>query len=80
MRTALLIPVLAVLARAPQLGALLVVGGLAGIVGHGGMPLGSGLVLLAIAALGVMAVGLALALPYLASGPASDRPPGLGSD
>ena len=74
MRTGLLIPVLAVLARAPQLGALMVAGGLAGIVGPGGMPLGSGLALLAIAALGVMEVGLALALPSLvyASGLAGD--------
>ncbi|QLJ06676.1 hypothetical protein HZZ00_37225 (plasmid) [Streptomyces sp. NEAU-sy36] len=65
MRTLMVLPVLYVLARAPRIGALLVAAGLAGIVGHSGMPLVSGLVLLAIAALGVMAVGLALVLPDL---------------
>ncbi|MFJ6394037.1 hypothetical protein ACIQJT_41415 [Streptomyces sp. NPDC091972] len=65
MRTALLIPVLYVLARAPQLGGLLVAAGLFGVVRQGGMPLVSGLVVMTIAALGVMAVGLALVLPYL---------------
>ena len=65
MRTALIVPVLYVLARAPQIGALLIVGGIAGLVGRAGMPLASGLAVLAIAALGVMAVGLSLALPYL---------------
>ncbi|MDX2695932.1 hypothetical protein [Streptomyces ipomoeae] len=75
MRTALLIPVLYVLARAPQVGALLVAAGLASLIGQSGMPLLSGLVVMLIAALGVMAVGLALALPYLpyarSSGPPS---------
>ncbi|OYP09980.1 hypothetical protein CFC35_41935 [Streptomyces sp. FBKL.4005] len=65
MRMLLTLPVLYVLARAPQVGLLLVAGGVAGLIGHGGVPLASGLTVLAIAALGVMAVGLALALPYL---------------
>lgn len=76
MRTVLIVPVLYVLARAPQVGALLVTAGLVGLIGRSGMPLVSGLVVLAIAALGVVAVGLALALPYL-DGPAarSSSPP-----
>lgn len=71
MRTVLLLPVLYVLARAPQVGALLVATGLAGLVGRSGMPLASGLTVMVIAALGVMAVGLACALPYLSAGPAA---------
>ena len=75
MRTVLIIPVLYVLARAPQVGALLVAAGLVSMIGQSGMPLVSGLVVMVIAALGVMAVGLALALPYLtyarSSGPPS---------
>ncbi|MDK1477016.1 hypothetical protein QNO07_27090 [Streptomyces sp. 549] len=76
MTAAIFFPVLYVLARARQIGGLLVVGGLAGLVGRSGMPLASGLLVLAIAALGVMAVGLAVALPYL-PGPAarSSGPP-----
>ena len=77
MRTALLIPVLYVLARAPQVGALLVAAGLVSLIGQSGMPLVSGLVVMVIAALGVMAVGLALALPYLTYAPTarSSGPP-----
>ena len=77
MRTVLIIPVLYVLARAPQVGALLVAAGLAGLIGRSGMPIASGLTVMAIAALGVMAVGLALALPYLPAGPTarSSGPP-----
>ncbi|MFD5455578.1 hypothetical protein [Streptomyces olivaceus] len=73
MRTVLLIPVLYVLARAPRVGGLLVAAGLAGLIGRSGMPLVSGLAVVAIAALGVMAVGLALVLPYLPAGPAARR-------
>ena len=65
MRTALIIPVLYVLARAPQVGALLVASGLVGLIRQSGVPLASGLLAVAIAALGVMAVGLAVAIPYL---------------
>ncbi|MFF4709739.1 hypothetical protein [Streptomyces sp. NPDC001297] len=73
MRTALIVPVLYVLARAPWVGALLVGAGLLGLAGRTGLPLASGLAVVAIAALGVIAVGLALALPYL-PGPQA-RPP-----
>ncbi|MFD4263790.1 hypothetical protein ACFWR9_40865 [Streptomyces sp. NPDC058534] len=77
MRTVLIVPVLYVLARARQVGALLVASGLAGLIGRSGMPLVSGLTVAAIVALGVMAVGLALALPYLPAGPVarSSGPP-----
>jgi hypothetical protein len=70
----LIIPVLYVLARAPRVGALLVVVGLAGLIGGSGMPLGSGLAVMAIAALGVMAVGLALALPFVPDARSSSPP------
>ncbi|MEU9523707.1 hypothetical protein [Streptomyces sp. NPDC048224] len=74
MRTMLIVPVLYVLARAPQVGGLLVVAGLAGLIGRSGMPIVSGLTVLAIAALGVMAVGLALALPHLPAARSSGPP------
>lgn len=74
MRSLIILPVLYVLARAPQIGALLVVAGLAGLIGRSGMPLAAGLTVMAIAALGVMAVGLALALPYLPATRSSGRP------
>ncbi|MFB7225491.1 hypothetical protein [Streptomyces sp. NPDC056227] len=74
MRTALIIPVLYVLSRASRVGVLLVVSGLVGLVGRSGVSLASGLLLAAIAALGVMAVGLALALPFL-----PDQPPSRSS-
>lgn len=74
MRTVLLIPVLYVLARAPQLGGLLVAAGLVGVIRQSGMPLASGLAVMAIAALGVMAVGLALALPFLPDARSSGPP------
>ncbi|MFD7416876.1 hypothetical protein ACFW9S_38160 [Streptomyces anulatus] len=48
-----------------KLGALLVTAGLAGLVTEGGMPLSAGLLVLAVAAVGVLAVALALFLPLL---------------
>ncbi|MFH8797684.1 hypothetical protein [Streptomyces sp. NPDC017941] len=70
-RALVALSVLYVLVRVPQLGALLVAAGLAGLAGREGPPVTSGLLAALIAALGVMAVGLALALPYL-----PDRRPG----
>lgn len=75
-RIPLMLPVLCVLARAWQVGALLVAASLAGLTASAGIPipLAHGLAVMTIAALGVMAVGLALALPYL-----PDVPPSEGS-
>ncbi|MFF8996184.1 hypothetical protein ACF09H_40950 [Streptomyces sp. NPDC014983] len=64
-RTLIALPVFYVLSRAPQLGGLLVGLGLLGLLTQRGMPIASGLVVLAIALLGVLAVGLACALPFL---------------
>jgi hypothetical protein len=63
------VAVLYVITRAPQVGALLVVGGVVGLILQSGMPLAWGLWLMAVAALGAMAVGLACALPYLPDQP-----------
>jgi hypothetical protein len=65
MRTLLALPVFYVVSRAPQLGALLVAGGLVGLITQAGMPVASGLLVLAVAALGSLAVGLACAVPLV---------------
>ncbi|WP_432112579.1 hypothetical protein [Streptomyces sp. YPW6] len=52
-------------ARLPELAALLVAAGLAGLVSEGGMPLSAGLLVLAVAAVGALAVSLAYCLPTL---------------
>lgn len=67
MRTLIALPVFYVVSRAPQLGALLVAAGLVGLITQAGMPIGSGLLVLAVALLGSLAVGLACALPLLAT-------------
>ncbi|MEV6478061.1 hypothetical protein [Streptomyces sp. NPDC051657] len=51
--------------RIPELAALLVAAGLAGLVSEGGMPLSAGLLVLAVAAVGALAVSLAYCLPSL---------------
>ncbi|MET9097407.1 hypothetical protein ABZX72_35635 [Streptomyces cyaneofuscatus] len=51
--------------RAPELAALLVAAGLTGLVTEGGMPLSAGLLVLALAALGALAVSLPYCLPSL---------------
>ncbi|MFI7089734.1 hypothetical protein ACIBUR_39895 [Streptomyces anulatus] len=51
--------------RVPELAALLVAAGLAGLVTEGGMPLSAGLLVLAVAAVGALAVSLAYCLPSL---------------
>ncbi|MFF2082078.1 hypothetical protein ACFVV7_37180 [Streptomyces globisporus] len=53
------------MARTPELAALLVAAGLAGLVSEGGMPLSAGLLVLAVAAVGALAVSLAYCLPTL---------------
>ncbi|WP_329307847.1 hypothetical protein OG322_41440 (plasmid) [Streptomyces sp. NBC_01260] len=65
MRTLIALLAAHVASRAPQLGALLVVAGLVGLLPRGGMPLASGLLVLAIAFLGALAVSLAYTLPVL---------------
>ncbi|WP_435611242.1 hypothetical protein [Streptomyces sp. C10-9-1] len=67
MRTLIALPVFYVVSRAPQLGALLVGLGLVGLLTQSGMPIGSGLLVLAVALLGSLAVGLACTLPLLAT-------------
>jgi hypothetical protein len=67
MRTLIALPVFYVVSRAPQLGALLVGAGLVGLLTQSGMPIASGLLVLAVAFLGSLAVGLACALPLLAT-------------
>ncbi|WP_331718147.1 hypothetical protein OG985_50335 (plasmid) [Streptomyces sp. NBC_00289] len=67
MRTLIALPVFYVVSRAPQLGGLLVGLGLVGLLTQSGMPIASGLVVLAVALLGSLAVGLACALPLLAT-------------
>ncbi|NEE29786.1 hypothetical protein G3M53_30610 [Streptomyces sp. SID7982] len=61
------------MARAPELAVLLVVVGLAGLVSEGGMPLSAGLLVLAVAALGTLAVSLAYCLPSLVTALAARR-------
>ncbi|MFI0149265.1 hypothetical protein [Streptomyces globisporus] len=51
--------------RSPELAALLVAAGLAGLVTEGGMPLSAGLLVLALAAVGALAIVLAYCLPSL---------------
>lgn len=51
--------------RTPELAALLVAAGLVGLVSEGGMPLSAGLLVLAVAAVGALAVALAYCLPSL---------------
>ncbi|MFI7360313.1 hypothetical protein ACIBTP_41210 [Streptomyces avidinii] len=70
MRNLITAPVLYVLARAPQVGGLLVLLGLLGLIQGSGMPVVSGLLVLVVASLGAAAVALAVVLPYL-----PDRPP-----
>ncbi|HWU07528.1 MAG TPA: hypothetical protein VN520_14295 [Streptomyces sp.] len=53
------------MARVPELAALLVAAGLAGLVSEGGMPLAAGLLVLAVAAVGTLSVSLAYCLPSL---------------
>lgn len=67
MRTLIALPVFYVVSRAPQIGALLVAAGLVGLVARGGVPFLTGLFVLAIAFLGVLAVRLACTLPVLAT-------------
>ncbi|MFJ8677718.1 hypothetical protein [Streptomyces sp. NPDC093589] len=67
MRTILALPVFYVVSRAPQIGAALVGAGLLLLLSQGGMPIGSGLLVLAVALLGSLAVGLACTLPLLAT-------------
>ncbi|MFD3622254.1 hypothetical protein ACFWWT_45290 [Streptomyces sp. NPDC058676] len=67
MRTLIALPVFYVVSRAPQLGALLVGLGLVGLLTQSGMPIASGLLVLAVALLGSLAVGLACVLPLLAT-------------
>lgn len=67
MRTLIALPVFYVVSRAPQLGALLVALGLVGLLTQSGMPITSGLLVLAVALLGSLAVGLACTLPLLAT-------------
>jgi hypothetical protein len=66
-KTLIALPVFYVVSRAPQLGALLVGLGLVGLLTQSGMPIASGLLVLAVAFLGSLAVGLACALPLLAT-------------
>lgn len=67
MRTLIALPVFYVVSRAPQLGSLLVGLGLVGLLTQSGMPVASGLLVLAVALLGSLAIGLACALPLLAT-------------
>ncbi|WP_097922978.1 hypothetical protein [Streptomyces sp. wa1063] len=65
LRNLIATPVFYVVSRAPQIGAALVAAGLLALLGQDGMPIASGLVVLAIALLGALAVGLACTLPLL---------------
>ncbi|MFF7013239.1 hypothetical protein ACFY9Y_35095 [Streptomyces fimicarius] len=73
MRNLIALPVFHLISRAPQLGALLVGAGLAGLLPRGGQPLISGLLVLAIALLGSLAVRLACSLPLLVTAAGSRR-------
>ncbi|MEU8437817.1 hypothetical protein AB0F18_33965 [Streptomyces sp. NPDC029216] len=65
MRTLIALPVFYVVSRAPQIAAFLVGSGLVVLFTQTGMPIASGLTVLAIALLGALAVGLACTLPVL---------------
>lgn len=67
MRTLIALPLFYVVSRAPLLGALLVGAGLVGLLTRSGMPIASGLLVLAVAFLGSLAVDLACTLPLLAT-------------
>jgi hypothetical protein len=67
MRTLIALPVFYVIARAPQVAAGLVGLGLVALLSQSGMPIVTGLMVLAIAFLGAFAVGLACTLPLLAT-------------
>ncbi len=66
-RTLIALPVFYLVSRAPQVAAALVGIGLVVLLTEAGMPLASGLVVLAIALLGALAVILACTLPVLAT-------------
>ncbi|MBM7057162.1 hypothetical protein [Streptomyces durocortorensis] len=74
-RTLFALPAVYVLSRAPQLGGLLVGLGLLVLLTRGGVPLITGLVVIAIALLGCFAVQLACSLPLLATAAGSRRSP-----
>ncbi|THA28461.1 hypothetical protein [Streptomyces sp. A1547] len=65
MRDLIALPVFYVVSRAPQIAAFLVGSGLVLLFTQTGMPIASGLTVLAIALLGALAVGLACTLPLL---------------
>ncbi|MEU1503067.1 hypothetical protein [Streptomyces sp. NPDC005732] len=73
MRTLIALPVFYVVSRAPQIGALLVGVGLIGALSQSGTSLASGLMVLAIALLGSLAVGLACTLPLITTRSGSRR-------
>lgn len=75
MRTFLALPAVYVLTRAPQLGGLLVGLGLLVLLTRGGVPLITGLMVIAIAMLGSLAVQLACSLPLLATAAGARRSP-----
>ncbi|MGQ4342532.1 hypothetical protein ACN6LF_001377 [[Kitasatospora] papulosa] len=75
MKHLIALPAFYVVSRAPQLGSLLVAAGLAGLLPRGGQPLISGLLVLAIALLGSLAVRLACALPLLVTATGARRTP-----
>lgn len=65
MRNLIALVLFFLVSRAPAVASVLIGVGLLELLGRGGMPLASGLLLLAIALLGALAVGLACSLPVL---------------
>ncbi|MFF2902844.1 hypothetical protein [Streptomyces sp. NPDC057966] len=75
LRNLIALPVFYIVSRAPQTGAFLVGIGLLDLLSRGGAPFLTGLVVLAIALLGSLAVQLACTLPLLATANGSRRSP-----
>ncbi|MEU1224709.1 hypothetical protein [Streptomyces microflavus] len=75
LRRLLVLPVAGIVSRAPQLGGLLVGLGLLVLLTRGGVPLVTGLMVIAIAMLVCLAVQLACSLPLLATAAGSRRSP-----